>query len=362
MDLNRESMVYAAIPNPALDGIRGTAILIVFLSHTSLIGQSILPFLNFGGTGHVGVYLFFSLSAYLVTISFIRDGRRMMPFWFRRACRILPLFYIVVTVTFIVGGSSPGINLHISGGIDGYIKHILFIKGDGALWSIAPEMWFYISVPMLVWITSRFGRVSLIWFAVVAIGYYGWYFLYREGFAITRPTFLIYHLDSQWVDVFLFGVIGALCKQDVCMREWFDAHRKKIEPVTFGLFSVVMVATTLLVSNNFMGMRHVYVDIRWVSLLYGFVFAAFVLVNDLWSSRLSALFRMRLLRYLGLISFSFYLLHLPVMYAVAGVTWLKAFPPAQFVASFIGTVIVSTITFRLIEEPMFRWSKRVLGQ
>src|SRR6218665_2303652 len=74
MPLNRQS---------SLDGIRGTAALIVLLSHTSLAGQTLAPWLNFGGTGHVGVYLFFVLSAYLVTLSFIRGGCLIAPYAIR---------------------------------------------------------------------------------------------------------------------------------------------------------------------------------------------------------------------------------------------------------------------------------------
>jgi len=47
------------------DGIRGLAVLIVWLSHSSGRGMPIADFLNFVGIGHIGVMLFFVLSGFL---------------------------------------------------------------------------------------------------------------------------------------------------------------------------------------------------------------------------------------------------------------------------------------------------------
>ena len=55
----------------ALDGLRGLAVLMVFLSHTSLSGHRALPFVNFAGTGKMGVFLFFILSSFLLTYPFL---------------------------------------------------------------------------------------------------------------------------------------------------------------------------------------------------------------------------------------------------------------------------------------------------
>ena len=50
----------------ALDGLRGFAVLLVLLSHTSNGKAYMLPGFNFSSMGKVGVYLFFVLSAYLL--------------------------------------------------------------------------------------------------------------------------------------------------------------------------------------------------------------------------------------------------------------------------------------------------------
>ena len=51
----------------ALDGLRGLAVLLIPLSHMSLHDINLIEPLNFSGIGKAGVYLFFALSAFLLT-------------------------------------------------------------------------------------------------------------------------------------------------------------------------------------------------------------------------------------------------------------------------------------------------------
>ena len=53
--------------NPALDGLRGVAVLLVLLAHSSNVGLRLHPALDLSGCGRMGVFLFFVLSAYLLT-------------------------------------------------------------------------------------------------------------------------------------------------------------------------------------------------------------------------------------------------------------------------------------------------------
>ena len=57
----------------ALDGLRGIAVLMVVLSHLSLLQLNPFP-VDFAGTGKCGVYLFFVLSAFLLTYQFFEKG------------------------------------------------------------------------------------------------------------------------------------------------------------------------------------------------------------------------------------------------------------------------------------------------
>ena len=94
---------------PALDGVRGVAIVLV-VTHmlslldgpTSLVGR----IASFGfATGWVGVQLFFVLSGFLIT-GILLDSQsapnQLQAFYARRVLRIFPLYYATLVVAFVV--------------------------------------------------------------------------------------------------------------------------------------------------------------------------------------------------------------------------------------------------------------------
>jgi len=91
---------------PALDGVRGIAILLVMFFHffqmrggTNFIGvhMSILS--------HLGVDLFFVLSGFLIT-GILLDSKHkpnvLRNFYIRRILRIFPLYYLTLLFLFII--------------------------------------------------------------------------------------------------------------------------------------------------------------------------------------------------------------------------------------------------------------------
>src|SRR5436190_21248229 len=90
--------------SPELDGLRGIAILIVLGFHLGYVGVIALmggpsAWTAILGLGWSGVDLFFVLSGFLLGGILIdnRDASNLFRvFYARRACRILPLYYLVV--------------------------------------------------------------------------------------------------------------------------------------------------------------------------------------------------------------------------------------------------------------------------
>src|SRR5690606_21941755 len=85
----------------ALDGLRGLAVLIVIASHLS--NARLLPWPGVAGWGKGGVYLFFVLSAFLLTRALLRrplagfaSGRLWADYALRRVLRIWPLYLVVL--------------------------------------------------------------------------------------------------------------------------------------------------------------------------------------------------------------------------------------------------------------------------
>ena len=93
---------------PALDGIRGIAILLVLFVHLTVILPDTLTghvMLTIAGVGWAGVELFFVLSGFLIT-GILLDSRGsenyFQSFYIRRILRIMPLYFAVTAISFLV--------------------------------------------------------------------------------------------------------------------------------------------------------------------------------------------------------------------------------------------------------------------
>lgn len=180
--------------HPALDGLRGVAIIGVLLFHTG----------NLGG-GFLGVDLFFALSGYLITGLLLREvdaTGRVCPvsFWGRRLRRLLPaLVVVLVCVTLAVWAVGPPqllrtaladgpwvqlnlVNWHLLVESAGYWNRFGSERVFEHLWSIAIEEQFYLVWPLLVALIGLGGKrvgdrvallatvvslASLVWMAVL---------------------------------------------------------------------------------------------------------------------------------------------------------------------------------------------------
>lgn len=96
--------VWQLAHRPALDGLRGVAVLLVVLFHTNL--AAFLP-----GAGAVGVAAFFVLSGFLIAANLIgqheRGGVRLDRFAARRARRLVPALVAFLVVMVLVGVLVP---------------------------------------------------------------------------------------------------------------------------------------------------------------------------------------------------------------------------------------------------------------
>lgn len=167
---------------PALDGLRGIAILLVMFYHFSYSGSfapSLSPvdaaYARISGIGWVGVDLFFVLSGFLIT-GILYDSRARVgyfsSFYARRVLRIFPLYYafvlLLLPVAARVGAPEPAHlleKLHdFRGWYLGYAVNFMLvfnggwkadILGTAHLWSLAVEEQFYLVWPPLVLLLSR---------------------------------------------------------------------------------------------------------------------------------------------------------------------------------------------------------------
>lgn len=133
-----------------LTGLRGLAVIFVLLSHMGYMQLYLIPLPHFS-IGKVGVWVFFVLSAFLLTTHLYQDfstndSRRVVlsKYAINRIFRIYPLFIVALILHFLVGDIT-GIQI---------IKHIFLTMGYFELWAIPVEVKYYFFIPVLAAIAS----------------------------------------------------------------------------------------------------------------------------------------------------------------------------------------------------------------
>ncbi|MES1991178.1 MAG: acyltransferase [Pseudomonadota bacterium] len=163
---------------PEMEAWRGWAILLVLLSHW----QGLLNFLSHEGyesspiwvkwivAGNTGVTLFFVLSGFLLCTPFIKNLRGGPPvdlsaFYFARILRIIPLYYAVVCFSLIITGKMIALRalFFIPLGIEVF-------PYSAPWWSLCTEAQFYLLLPLvMLLLTNRWGRLALLALLIILI-------------------------------------------------------------------------------------------------------------------------------------------------------------------------------------------------
>jgi peptidoglycan/LPS O-acetylase OafA/YrhL len=150
---------------PALDALRGVAVLLVMCSHAQLPVPS---------WGAVGVTIFFTLSGYLITDLLLREQRLgggridLRRFFYRRALRLLPALLAMLAAVSLASLFVPGyVEPEAVLGTLFYFQNWLMANGShqyGALghaWSLSVEEQFYFLWPLVLLGVARAPRAGL---------------------------------------------------------------------------------------------------------------------------------------------------------------------------------------------------------
>jgi len=129
---------------PEMDGLRAIACLIVLVCHAlGADAPSIGTYLR--GVPKIGVWLFFVLSAFLLSLRLLDapGGRGVVEYAVARLLRIVPLFVLAVVFYRLVG------TLGIETWRDA-VGVLTFRRSAKHLWTIPPELAFYVVLPFVV--------------------------------------------------------------------------------------------------------------------------------------------------------------------------------------------------------------------
>lgn len=336
---------------PALDGVRGFAVLLVLLDHASDSGLRFFPAADFNHAGKYGVFLFFALSAFLLTYPFfLRDPKDILQprvwanYLLRRFLRIFPLFAIVLIVH--------------AWRRDGFStteiwNHLLLREGKGHFWTIPVEFKYYFVLPFLVFAAGWVWRVKGWILGAIACALF--YFVFLE--------YAVFPIDAAWaigddvllykgIHVFLAGSLAGIVHAWIVRRQferpWLKPSCEAIALVSLLLMLLLIPAVYNAVLNPGRDVKKVK-DMVEVSAVAWPLFLVGLLHGLGWLRRI---FSSAALRYLGLISYSAYLWHRIVLGKLDDENPLPQW--VRLLAFILSVVVVASISYWVIERPLMR--------
>ncbi|HEY8599406.1 MAG TPA: acyltransferase [Thermomicrobiales bacterium] len=361
-----------------LDAFRGIAALLIVIHHFYLLSRDENNDHLFLGTFvhfllanlDVSVTLFFTLSGFVIFLPFARaaiDGDpspSIARFLVRRALRILPLYYIDIFVVWVrSGGGMPDQHIDLLTHLT--FTHILwpqyFYGMLDVAWSLGVEVYFYLFLavigPYLCRICARLftqrarialltGSLASIW--LVSSAYKLWK-LNLIGVLPDRPD--VYFGPLAQVDTFVAGMIVAVA----C-----SALREHSTISTWIVMALRVSGSMLLIFTLLL--RHTSAT-AWVYFgTFAGVSFAFILAATIFQSReskLRAALSSNTFQFLGLISYSLYLWHRPLLNELPDTSIQSTRNAFIFqLLAFIGVaIIVATISYWCIERPALQWRK-----
>ncbi len=353
---------------PELESLRGWAVLMVVAFHyvgvlklTKGLGDEwYAGIIRVAAAGNSGVSLFFVLSGFFLIRPFllnIRDGTpfQIGAFYRARVFRILPLYYVAVFVSMVVLQRwAP-------------LKALVFIPiGFDAFpfspqwWSLSTEVQFYAILPLVM-----LGLASRRWRLVTAAAILGALVGYAALLQYTDIRESYFFLRSSIIERGIAFVVGG----GVAWLSLRQQNRPRAS--SFGLYGVFLWCTVggLVVLLNWYGSLgnlaalsqcrlYLYIE----AMLWGCVVHCIMQPGV----PLKGMLCNPLLEWMGRISYSVYLVHLPIQFygllgmsgAAPTTSWFSLQGISTIALNFLLMVLVSAATYRCIEVPFLRLKAR----
>jgi peptidoglycan/LPS O-acetylase OafA/YrhL len=314
------------------------------------------------------VLLFFILSGFVLALPYF-DGTNQPygPYVVRRFCRLYPPFAFAVLVAALLRGLLGGEPLSIvsdlfnrawASPVTGAVvaSHLLMtglhedaIRLDGPVWSLIIEMRVSIIFPLLVLYVRRFGWPGVAASLIVA-------FIcnhVRASVGDTSPQTAesitgVVLLTMRYVPFFLVGVIAA-SRLEKLKRLFVQVSLKVHAALFIGAASVLVL------------MAYVHLHVHgYGDLFYGLI-ALYLIISCVAFPKVAKTLSGRLCLWLGDISYSLYLVHLPVLLAL-GYLFYGRLSLAVIIAVALPAMLVAAHLMHCsVERPSMKLGRRLAG-
>lgn len=338
---------------PSLDGIRAIAFLIVFISHTGL--GKIIP-------GGFGVTIFFFLSGYLITTQLRREHERaskidFKKFYMRRVLRIWPPFYLVLFLA--IGVSALVVHqtgttfqqlqafltqfFHISNYYNIEFGNQGMALGTEVYWSLAVEEHFYLLFPLFYVLLLRLGirsqqQALIFWGICFLVLLWRCLLIFGMGADYDR----IFYASDTRLDSIMFGCALAVVGNPAIDQDRQISERN-LKYLLLPLGCALLLCSLLYRTDAFRDtLRY---SVQGIALYPIFIAAirfpewgVFKALNWGW------------VRFLGVLSYSLYLVHFMVIQVLA-LVMPGLGVPVQALLSLLISLVLAYVINRFVEIP-----------
>lgn len=330
------------IRNHQVDVLRGVAIVLVLLGHsfryvgTWSIGipDTVIPFIITGA--YYGVTIFFVISGYLITRKFVDKGKPSLSlkpkiFYAQRAGRIFPPLALLLGVTGLLA-IFLGAELKIDLITKAFWPFLIFDFGSLArywphtesaldpLWSLRDEEIFYVFMPILVILSDRRNRATLVLSVIIVLGV-----IFRID-----PTQRAYAFFATW-DQIALGSIVAMNKDRI--TPLLSGLQCTVLKLTGSALIIIIYLTTKMTDNPLC--------------VSGVAVGAAAYLMSIDESRTFGPILVRPLASFGRLSYEIYLSHLMIFWAMAALARLYPVLEQPGLAAIFFFLVTLAITYGL---------------
>jgi len=236
---------------PALDGLRGVAILLVIPHNADIFSNSapwLWPVALLAHAGWIGVQLFFVLSGFLITRNLLASRGHphyLRSFYARRALRIFPLYFVTLFFGLVL---LPQLMIYSPGELASHQHQVWLwtftsnwaqpfgadVSGFSHFWSLALEEQFYLVWPFVVLLATG-ARLLWICVALVLVALLSRAFMQAEG---VKPE-MIYMFTFCRMDALAMGAAMAVVSQSAPAMQWIANQTHSLLAAVFGVLLAV---------------------------------------------------------------------------------------------------------------------------
>lgn len=363
---------------PALTSLRFLAAAYVLIFHYSSIPGNVFES-QFVRLGYTGVSFFFVLSGFILAhnyhqVDFARPDA-LRRYWLARISRVYPVYllsliagipFLILLLPKLAAGMTT--TLAASSLLVAPLGLQAWFPGTACAlncpsWSISVEAFFYLVLPFVLapvlrhplkWLAYTLGG----WLVITAAYMLVWSIVSPQGSVLLSQPGLTHEMVAQFIKYFPPGRLPEFCLGVVLYASWKN-HSRYFNP---GLMICACLATATILLTQISSIPEIALHnglsaVVWAPLILGA------------ANMKGGVLALPVCEFLGRISFSLYLFHLPIFSAVLSFDnrflakmLVTQHPTLLIVLTAALAIIVSAIAFLCVEEPMrrriFRWFAR----